>query len=570
MQCQSWQQSRLASGPDSNSAVVQQSSQTNLQYGLELAGGTRVRAPLVGVTAEEVEFEPANAREVEQRIATAIDGAGPADVIARPVTETTGTVEVTVEGVSTTELQSILESTGYTASTVRTGVTETTRQEVVRILENKINEAGLSGGTVQEVTTAGGGHFILIEVPNEDAASVRSLVSERGTVVVQAHYPQDDIYTQQTVLQQDNFQSIGSAQEGQSGGAYVPVTVRESAANEFQQATVDTTLARPGGTRCTYSRDQNSTEPCLLLVVNGEVTNSFGMAPRLADSLRGGSWAQDPVFQLQTANVSEAQEVAINLRAGALPAKLDLTGDDGGTTSFISPSQGENFRTDSLLAGLVAVFAVSGVVFLRYRDARVALPMIVTALSEVLILLGFAAGIGYPLDLSVIAGFITVIGTGVDDLVIIADEVLAEGGVSSRRVFQSRFRRAFWVIGAAAATTIIAMSPLAILSLGDLQGFAIFTILGVLVGVLITRPAYGDILRALTTGNLYWSGCFILFCKRCDLFIPARLRNNRGSSNEWVIFICAMSGFNATVIEGDSINSVTFINKSRFETCCKA
>ncbi|CCC41373.1 preprotein translocase subunit SecD [Haloquadratum walsbyi] len=492
----------LSSGPNSNSAVVQQSSQTNLQYGLELAGGTRVRAPLVGVTAEEVEFEPANAREVEQRIATAIDGAGPADVIARPVTETTGTVEVTVEGVSTTELQSILESTGYTASTVRTGVTETTRQEVVRILENKINEAGLSGGTVQEVTTAGGGHFILIEVPNEDAASVRSLVSERGTVVVQAHYPQDNTYTQQTVLQQDNFQSIGSAQEGQSGGAYVPVTVRESAANEFQQATVDTTLARPGGTRCTYSRDQNSTEPCLLLVVNGEVTNSFGMAPRLADSLRGGSWAQDPVFQLQTANVSEAQEVAINLRAGALPAKLDLTGDDGGTTSFISPSQGENFRTDSLLAGLVAVFAVSGVVFLRYRDARVALPMIVTALSEVLILLGFAAGIGYPLDLSVIAGFITVIGTGVDDLVIIADEVLAEGGVSSRRVFQSRFRRAFWVIGAAAATTIIAMSPLAILSLGDLQGFAIFTILGVLVGVLITRPAYGDILRALTTGNL--------------------------------------------------------------------
>jgi preprotein translocase subunit SecD len=51
------------------------------------------------------------------------------------------------------------------------------------------------------------------------------------------------------------------------------------------------------------------------------------------------------------------------------------------------------------------------------------------------------------------------------------------------------------VIGAAAATTIIAMSPLAVLSLGDLQGFAIVTIVGVLLGVLVTRPAYGDILR---------------------------------------------------------------------------
>jgi preprotein translocase subunit SecD len=71
--------------------------------------------------------------------------------------------------------------------------------------------------------------------------------------------------------------------------------------------------------------------------------------------------------------------------------------------------------------------------------------------------------------------------------------------VSSHRVFQSRFRKALWVIGAAAATTIIAMSPLAVLSLGDLRGFAIITILGVLIGVLLTRPAYGDILRRLLT-----------------------------------------------------------------------
>ncbi len=85
--------------------------------------------------------------------------------------------------------------------------------------------------------------------------------------------------------------------------------------------------------------------------------------------------------------------------------------------------------------------------------------MIVTGLSEVYILLGFAAAIGYPLDLSVIAGFIAVIGTGVDDLIIIADEVMGEGSETGR-VFQSRFRKAFWVIGAAAATTIVAMSPL--------------------------------------------------------------------------------------------------------------
>jgi preprotein translocase subunit SecD len=36
-----------------------------------------------------------------------------------------------------------------------------------------------------------------------------------------------------------------------------------------------------------------------------------------------------------------------------------------------------------------------------------------------------------------------------------------------------------------------------VLSLGDLQGFAIVTIVGVIIGVAVTRPAYGDVLRNL-------------------------------------------------------------------------
>ena len=497
-------------GADGEAGLVE----PNLQYGLELSGGTRIRAPLVGVTAEGVEFGGDDPRVVERAVAAEIEGAGPADVIARletppaqgqttaqpqPGAGTGNTVEVTAEGVTTDDLAAALDAAGYEYETVREGVTETTRAEVVRILENKINEAGLSGGTVQQVTTAQGDNFVLVEAPGRDASSVRELVSERGTVVIEAYYPTaDGNYTRETVLQQENFQSIGTAQDDASG-AFVPVTVSEPIAPEFQQSMRDSGLAQQGGTRCTYQADRTSTEPCLLLVVNGEVTNAFGMSPGLADSLRTGEWAGNPVFQLQTTNVSEAQEVSINLRAGALPAQLDFSEESGGTTSFISPSQGADFRTNSLITGIIAVLAVSATVFVRYKDVRVAAPMVVTALSEVVILLGFAAGIGYPLDLSVIAGFIAVIGTGVDDLIIIADEVMAEGEINSRRVFQSRFRKAFWVIGAAAATTIIAMSPLAILSLGDLQGFAIFTILGVVVGVLITRPAYGDILRSLTT-----------------------------------------------------------------------
>ncbi|MFB6103317.1 MAG: preprotein translocase subunit SecD [Haloplanus sp.] len=480
---------------------VASSGVTNLQYGLQLSGGTRIRAPLVGVTATDVQFDDTQPPQIEQDVASQLDNVTVADVIVRRTTETTGTVEVTADGVSPEQLGNALDAAGYPYGETREGVTAATRQQTVDILSNKINEAGLSGGTVQQITTPTGENYILVEVPDENRQQVIDLVNQRGTVRVDAYYPTDNgTYRQTTVLERDDFQSIGTAQQGGEGQLpRVPVVVRESVAPEFQQRMIETGVAQPGGSRCSYSSTPNNTDPCLLLIVDGQVVNSFGMSPGLASDMQSGDWAEDPRFVLQTRNFSEAREVAINLRAGALPAALDLGPDGEGTSSYIAPSQGQQFRTNSLLAGLISVFAVAGVVFLRYGEVEVALPMIVTALSEVVILLGFAAGIGYPLDLSVIAGFIAVIGTGVDDLIIIADEVMAEGDVNSRRVFQSRFRKAFWVIGAAAATTIIAMSPLAVLSLGDLQGFAIFTILGVIVGVLLTRPAYGDILRALLT-----------------------------------------------------------------------
>ena len=485
-------------GPDAPGLAS--SGATNLQYGLQLSGGTRIRAPLVGVTATDVEFGGTETPQIEQDVAAQLDGVTVADVIVRPSTQTAGTVEVTVDGVTPQELGTALDAAGYGYGETRNGVTEQTRAQTVDILSNKINEAGLSGGTVQQIQTPTGENFILIEVPDANRQRVVDLVNQRGTVRVDAYYPTEDGYDQTTVLEQDDFQSIGNAQQGGEGQLpNVPVVVREDVAPDFQQRMVETGVAGQGGSRCSYQTSPNSTDSCLLLIVDGQVVNSFGMSPGLAASMQSGEWAQDPRFILQTQNFSESRQVAINLRAGALPAQLDIGPDGEGTSSFIAPSQGQQFRIDSLLTGLIAVFAVAGVVFVRYGEVEVALPMIVTALSEVVILLGFAAGIGYPLDLSVIAGFIAVIGTGVDDLIIIADEVMAEGDVNSRRVFQSRFKKAFWVIGAAAATTIIAMSPLAVLSLGDLQGFAIFTILGVVVGVLLTRPAYGDILRMLLT-----------------------------------------------------------------------
>jgi len=475
----------------------QASNNTNLKFGLDLAGGTRIRAPLIGLTAADVEFNGDSEPQVADAVAGQLSDTDITDVIARQADEEgeTNTVEVVDPNVTETEFVTAMQQAGYGYGEITSGVTDDTRQEAIEVLEGKVNQAGLSGATVQEFERSGD---ILIEVPGQDRQDVIGLIEERGNVRVDIYYQNDSgqYTTEEAVLTQEDFQSVSTATQGQNGpGPHVPVTVSPGSAEEFRQAAVDSGLAQ-GGSRCTYQQDPDNTEACLLLVVDGAVVNAFGMDPGLGASIANGDWLRDSSFILTTTSFEEAQRVAINLRAGALPANLDVL---GGTTSYISPTQGESFRTDSLIIGVLSVLAVAGVVFLRYREPKVALPMILTAFSEVVILLGFAAYLGYPLDLAVIAGFIAVIGTGVDDLIIIADEVMSEGEVNSQRVFDSRFKRAFWVIGVAAATTILAMSPLAYLPLGNLSGFAIFTILGVLVGVLITRPAYGDILRYLVT-----------------------------------------------------------------------
>ncbi|USZ67421.1 preprotein translocase subunit SecD [Halorussus salilacus] len=489
-------------GGGADSFVAENDGPTNLQYGLELSGGTRIRAPVDGQTAYEVEVsEGERPGEVEQRVAGNVSGADAADVTARLSPNGT-TVELTVGNVSQEEFGSGLEAAGYEYDRIEDGVTDETRETIVRILRDKISQAGLSGGQVQEVTTADGNNFVVIEMPNANQTEVESLVTERGQVEVVAVFPEEDNgseYSRDPVLQQGDFNSIGQATDSPEQGPHVPLVLNDESADNFSSAMREHGFTREGVQSCRYE-NESTEDPgyCLYTVVDGETVYAAGMGADLARSFENGDFEQQPSFIMQTENMSEARELQIHLNAGSLPASLNM---DDGTSYFLAPSLAEEFKLYSLITGIIAALAVTVAVFLRYGDPKVAAPMLVTALSEVVILLGFAAAIQLPLDLSHIAGFIAVIGTGVDDLVIIADEVMAEGEVHSSRVFRSRFRKAFWVIGAAAATTIIAMSPLAVLSLGDLQGFAIVTILGVLVGVLVTRPAYGDILRALLTSK---------------------------------------------------------------------
>ena len=179
------------------------------------------------------------------------------------------------------------------------------------------------------------------------------------------------------------------------------------------------------------------------------------------------------------------------LITGSLPVKLDIVKID-----TISPVLGKEFIRNALIMGLLAILAVAIVTYIRFRSLKISLPIIVTMLSEVILLLGMAALIGWNLDLAAIAGIIIAVGTGVDHQIVIADEVLRKGRTAVLS-WKDKIKRAFFIIMAAYFTTCVAMIPLLWAGAGLLKGFAITTILGVTIGVFITRPAFAAVVEIL-------------------------------------------------------------------------
>jgi len=110
-----------------------------------------------------------------------------------------------------------------------------------------------------------------------------------------------------------------------------------------------------------------------------------------------------------------------------------------------------------------------------------------------IIILGVASFINWNIDLPSIAGILATIGTGVDDQIIILDETRQEISLSIKQ----KLKRAFSIILGAYFTAVVALFPLLWAGAGLLKGFAITTIIGITAGVLITRPAFVDMIRKI-------------------------------------------------------------------------
>lgn len=187
-------------------------------------------------------------------------------------------------------------------------------------------------------------------------------------------------------------------------------------------------------------------------------------------------------------------QLAVLLESGSLPIAVESI-----SKETISPLLGRQFFRIALIMGLLAIIAVAIVIFLRYRHLSLSASIMAMTLCEAYLVLCFASLIKWNLDIAAVAGVIAAVGTGVNDQIIITDELLKKVYSETNVSLASRVKRAFFLVFSTASVTIATMLPLVIFGGGmtKLVGFAITTIAGVLIGISVTRPAYGEIARII-------------------------------------------------------------------------
>jgi preprotein translocase subunit SecD len=220
-------------------------------------------------------------------------------------------------------------------------------------------------------------------------------------------------------------------------------------------------------------------------------------APRLVPSVTEGipnfsytinGPAEGATAALKAADaLKKERELESLLKGGALPVQISV-----GSKTIIPAPLGEEFLRLSLIGLVFALLAISLMVAIRYRHLQIILPMIFISLAELAILLAVLGS--FTIDLAGMAGILAAIGVGVDAQIIVTDELLKkESGEMHKRL-----EKAFSIITTSVTVAVVAMVPLLFMSgLVEIIGFATATVLGALLGLFISRPAYAVIAEHL-------------------------------------------------------------------------
>lgn len=176
--------------------------------------------------------------------------------------------------------------------------------------------------------------------------------------------------------------------------------------------------------------------------------------------------------------VAQAEDLALLLRSGALPASLIINEEN---------VVGASLGNDSIRAGITAAIIGFGLVVIGmivyYKHAGV--NSVWCLFGNLIILLGFMGAVGATLTLPGIAGVILTIGMAVDSNILIFERIREElrNGKTVRAAVDTGFGKVFWTIFDTHLTSLIAAAFLFQFGTGPIRGFAVTLTVGLLANM---------------------------------------------------------------------------------------
>ena len=222
----------------------------------------------------------------------------------------------------------------------------------------------------------------------------------------------------------------------------------------------------------------------LAIVLDGNVYS----APVIKHRIAGGQAVIEGSFDME-----EARDLAIVLRAGALPAPVNILEE-----RTVGPSLGQDSIRSGIWSCLVSGFLI--IVFMAFYYRLSGLIADLALVLNIALLLGFMVMIGATLTLPGIAGIILTVGMAVDANILICERIREElrVGKTPRAAVEAGYTKAFLTIFDSNTTSLLVALFLFGFGTGPVKGFAVTLTVGILTSmftaVYVTRVVYDYIL----------------------------------------------------------------------------
>ena len=341
---------------------------TNLQYGLDLQQGAWIQlefqAEVVGFTTD---------RPLEEFITDLSK-----NLSAEVVQVDSNHLEIR-KYYSQDDLEPVFVAAGGKITSYQPGVSKSTAENVKRILENKINSLGTKDAKVNTLTGMNNvARYVRVEMAGIDMKQAQEIVGKQGKFEIRIQTTGNQT---EHVLSGETITSVQvPGQEPPGSDKWgVGFTLSESGAAAFRAAAIK------------FGATADPANHNLIMLLDNKTVYSAPLSEDLAGKLQS-----EDIRQLFASTGTgkygsqQATNLEIHLRAGALPVDVTIAG-SGGVTAPL----GERYKNTALLAGICALIAVGFVIYYRYREPVIVLPMVLINASEIIILLGFIALINF-------------------------------------------------------------------------------------------------------------------------------------------------------------------------------